>query len=46
MLLEELHIMPEQTSPLMTAVSAVMAFVLSGIVPLLSYVFSYCVPFF
>lgn len=46
MLLEELHIIPEQTSPWMAALLTFAAFVVAGFVPLLSYVLSLFVPFF
>jgi VIT1/CCC1 family predicted Fe2+/Mn2+ transporter len=46
MLLEELHIIPEQTSPIKSGFMTFVSFVVAGFVPLLSYVLSYFVPFF
>ncbi|HEX9653939.1 MAG TPA: VIT1/CCC1 transporter family protein [bacterium] len=46
MLLEELHIVPEQTSPIMSGFMTFASFVIAGFVPLFSYVLSYFVPFF
>ncbi len=46
MLLEELHIIPEQTSPAKAGVMTFVSFVLAGFVPLSSYVLSYFIPFF
>lgn len=45
MLLEELHIIPEQKSPFVAGFMTFVSFVLVGVVPLLSYVLSYFVPF-
>lgn len=46
MLLEELHIIPEQKSPYMAGFMTFASFVVAGFVPLLSYVLSYVFPFF
>ncbi len=46
MLLEELHIIPEQKSPLAAGAVTFGSFVLAGFVPLFSYVLSYTVSFF
>lgn len=46
MLLEELHITPEQASPLRAGTLTFISFVLAGFLPLLSYVLSYALPFF
>ncbi len=45
MLLEELHILPEQTSPIMAGAMTFISFVVAGFVPLLSYVLSYFISF-
>lgn len=46
MLLEELHIIPERTSPFKAGAVTFVSFVVAGFVPLLSYVLSYSIPFF
>ncbi|MFQ5825044.1 MAG: VIT1/CCC1 transporter family protein [bacterium] len=46
MLLEELHIIPEQKSPIWAGLMTFLSFVIAGFVPLLSYVLSYFIPFF
>lgn len=46
MLLEELHIIPEQNSPIIAGLMTFISFVLAGFVPLFSYVLSYFSPFF
>jgi VIT1/CCC1 family predicted Fe2+/Mn2+ transporter len=46
MLLEELHIIPEHTSPIIAGLMTFTSFVVAGFIPLLSYVLSYFVPFF
>lgn len=45
MLLEELHIIPEQASPLRAGFFTFASFVLAGFLPLLPYVLAYAVPF-
>lgn len=44
MMLEELHILPEQKSPLKAGIFTFLAFVCAGFVPLLSYVLTYFTP--
>lgn len=44
MLLEELHIIPERSSPLMAGAMTFISFVVAGFVPLFSFVLSYFVP--
>lgn len=46
MLLEELHIIPEQKSPIKAGAVTFGSFVVAGFVPLLSYVLSYFISFF
>lgn len=46
MLLEELHIMPEQASPLKAGMFTFLSFVAAGFLPLLPYVLAYAIPFF
>jgi VIT1/CCC1 family predicted Fe2+/Mn2+ transporter len=46
MLLEELHIIPEQSSPIKAGLVTFISFVLAGFVPLFSYVLSYFSSFF
>ena len=45
MLLEELHILPEQKSPFMSGLFTFVAFVIAGFMPLLPYVLSHFIPF-
>ncbi len=46
MMLEELHILPEQGSPFKSGLMTFVSFVIAGFVPLLAYVLSYWTPFF
>jgi VIT1/CCC1 family predicted Fe2+/Mn2+ transporter len=46
MLLEELHILPEQKSPIKAGVVTLLAFIIAGFIPLVSYVLAGTVPFF
>ncbi len=46
MLLEELHIIPEQKSPIKAGFVTFISFLVAGFVPLLSYILAYVSPFF
>lgn len=46
MLLEELHIIPEQSSPIIAGMMTFFSFVVAGFIPLLSYVLASFIPLF